>query len=146
MTTSAQLEILRNQTRRACEAWAQSSLSRNRGNAKVHGAACARASSAWELLTLVAQNAGADRAAQEDLGRLAPAADAARLRMLVLHRELLGQDRLFGTLAPAQKQVVDALRAVTATEISALRRHATRLRAGLGADGSGHADLEDLLA
>jgi hypothetical protein len=146
MATSAQLEILRNQTRRACEAWSQSSCARNRVGAKNQIAACERASSAWELLTLVAQNAGADRAAQEELGRRAPAADAARLRMLVLHRELLGQDRLFGTLVPAQKQVVDALRAVTAAQISALRGHALRLRDGLGPDGNGRADLDDLLA
>src|SRR3974390_3129538 len=104
---TAQLEILRNQTRRACEAWCSSAHSRGRANPKVQLAACDRAASVWDLLVLVGQNTAADRAAQEDLGRLAPAADAARLRMLVLHRDLL-QAEAVGALPPAPKQGGDA--------------------------------------
>jgi hypothetical protein len=99
----------------------------------------------WELLSLVAANVAADRAEQEQLGRLAPAADPPRLRMLVLHRRLLGEDKLIGTLAPAQKQVVDALRAVTAGQIGALRKHAARVRQALGSEAARNPDLVELL-
>ncbi len=146
MSSSAQLAIFRSQVRRACEAWWASSHARPRGNASAQLAACDRATTVWELIALVGQNAAADRVAQEDLGRLAPAADAPRLRMLVLHRDLLDDDRLFGSLGPAQKQVINALRTLTGAQIAELRKHAPRVRQSLGAEAGRNADLSALLS
>lgn len=146
MASSAHFELLRNQVRLACEAWLHSTYCTNRARANGQVAACERATAPWELLTLIAANVAADRAAQEELGRLGPVADGARLRMLVLHRRLLSPDKLLGTLPPAQKQVLDALRSVTEAQIGALRRHAGRVRQALGKEAERNADLEELLA
>jgi hypothetical protein len=144
MALSARLEILRNQTRRACEAWGRSVHSRGRtAEVQKQMVLCDRAPDAWTLIAVVAQNVAADRIAQEDLGRLGPAADPPRLRMLVLHRELLQAEAALGALPPARKQVVDALRSVTAAQIVALRQHAARVRQALGP--ARNADLEELL-
>ncbi len=149
--TTLSLEILRRNVEQACTAWAQSKCNATATNAtatalKTQLALCASSRNAFELLGIVAANVGADRRAQEMLAAGAPRADAPRLRMLVLHQALLADTKLFTTLRPEQTVVLQALRQVTTAQITAVRRHAAKVRAHLGADEQTNPDLQALLA
>jgi len=145
MASTGQFELLRSQVRQACQAWAQSKYAGTRSGLATMMAACDRATTSWDLLQVLAGNVAADRLSQEDLGNKGPGADPARLRMLALHQDLLASEKSFSGLAPAQKQVVDALRQVTAAQVGLIRRNAEKIRKALGPEEEKNPDLRSLV-